>query len=61
MRQTVKYARVRAIQDPDRDLDTPGTHYGSNAHGAFRLPLDSWVSMFFNTRVTHGAHIRAGE
>lgn len=61
MRQTVKYARVRAIRDPDRTKDNGGTHYGNNAAGAFRLPLDSWLNLFFATRTTHGAHVRAGE
>ena len=60
MSQTVKYARVRAIQDPDRDLDTPGKHYGNNAPGAFRLPLDSWLPLFFATRNTRGACVAAG-
>jgi hypothetical protein len=61
MRQTVKYARVRAIQDPDRTKDNGGTHYGSNAVGSFRLDMDSWLSLFFATRTTRGAHVRAGE
>ena len=61
MRQTVKYARVRAMQDSDRTKDNPGTHYGNNAAGAFRLSLDEWLSLFFNTRTTRGAIVRAGE
>lgn len=61
MRQTVKYARVRAMQDSDRTKDNPGIYYGDNAAGAFRLSLDEWISLFFNTRTTRGAIVRAGE
>ena len=60
MRQTIRYAKVRASQDPDRGMDTPGTYYGSNAHGSFRLSGNDWAVLFFRVRTTHGAYIRAG-
>ncbi|AXG66333.1 hypothetical protein SEA_ANNADREAMY_254 [Streptomyces phage Annadreamy] len=61
MRQTVKYARVRAIQDPDRDLDTPGTYYGNNAPGSFRLNNKRFARLVFTMRTTRGAHVAKGE
>ncbi|QNN99334.1 hypothetical protein SEA_FAUST_262 [Streptomyces phage Faust] len=61
MRQTVKYARVRAMQDSDRTKDNPGIYYGDNAPGAFRLEMDAWLTVFFSTRTTHGAIVAGGE
>lgn len=30
MRQTIKFAMMRAANDPDRTTDTGGTYYGNN-------------------------------
>ena len=61
MRQTVKYARVRAIQDSDRTTDNPGTHYGNNVPGINSLPTERFFPTFFAWRTTRGSIVRAGE
>lgn len=61
MRQTVKYARARAIQDPDRDRDTHGTYYGNNAPGSFRLNNKRFARLMFAMRNTRGAFVVRGE
>lgn len=58
--QTVKFARVRATQDPDRDMDTPGKHYGNNAPGTFKLSNKRFAALVFNLRTTRGAFVAKG-
>lgn len=61
MRQTVKYARVRAIQDPDHAKDNAGIHYGNNVPGITFLSSERFIIPFFAWRTTRGAIVRGGE
>ena len=61
MNQSVKYARVRAIQDPDRDRDNHGTYYGNNAPGHFRLNNKRFARLMFTMRTTRGTFVVRGE
>lgn len=61
MRQTVKYARARAIQDPDRAKDNPGVHYGNNVPGIMFLSSERFIPPFFMWRITRGAIAAGGE
>lgn len=55
MRQTIKFAGIRASQDPDRSTDTPGIYYGLNVShkigGAYNVPLLANNRMFMRAPV----------
>lgn len=61
MNQSVKYARARASQDPNRCADTHGTYYGNNAPGHFRLSNKRFARLMFTMRTTRGTFLVRGE
>lgn len=56
MRQTVRYAKARALTVPD----APGTYYGNNFPGSFRLNNERWARTAFAFRNTRGVTTRKG-
>ena len=59
MRQTVKYARVRASQDPDRTAEKGGTYFGNNLPGTFRIGMERWSRAALSWSTRYGATIRS--
>lgn len=50
MSQTLKFGRIRASNDPDRDRTTHGTYYGKNWNGGISYSKTRVV--YANTRGT---------
>jgi hypothetical protein len=60
--QTVRYARVRAAADPDREdgpdgVEAAGVYYGRNIprHVALSMPVPEFISAMWRERTTRGA------
>jgi hypothetical protein len=57
MMQTIKFARIRATSDPDRDENRGGTYYGLNfSHRIPRLVLS--VERLANNRMFYRAPVK---
>lgn len=57
MSQTIKFGKVRAKNDPDRDATTHGIYYGCNMNRNSQTDKFGWV---FRVKTTHGTFVKRG-
>lgn len=60
MTHTVKFGRLRAKGDPDRDIDTPGTLYRNNMMGSASPGACRKRTYTAKIRVTRGVSLAPG-